>query len=271
MQFSILLGGSKAMSRITTLDFMRANFDLFRDLFGRIPLERANGKSGPRGIFEDHFLHTQDWCIPSPREKSGEVSEDWDKTNVTPVFKKGKKKDLGNYRPVSFTSVLRKVIEWLILEGICKRVEDKKFERREAKMAQVPADPNSAETADPEESSPNMIVYRKNFEIENGQSKKGLIIKKWSCCSTSTFISDGSHLRGTNHHIKYSFHQKGGPVTGHQKAKIRACLYSSPHEKVADGSEAFPSVSSRLNGPSDLSCNSYGFPSSPFTIFTALL
>ncbi|KAJ7420304.1 hypothetical protein WISP_49249 [Willisornis vidua] len=126
MQFSILLGGSKAMSRITTLDFMRANFDLFRDLFGRIPLERANGKSGPRGIFEDHFLHTQDWCIPSPREKSGEVSEDWDKTNVTPVFKKGKKKDLGNYRPVSFTSVLRKVIEWLILEGICKRVEDKK-------------------------------------------------------------------------------------------------------------------------------------------------
>jgi len=28
-------------------------------------------------------------------------------------------------------------------------------------MAQAPTDPSSAEAADPEESSPNMIVYRK--------------------------------------------------------------------------------------------------------------
>ncbi|XP_051647540.1 regulator of G-protein signaling 6 isoform X5 [Manacus candei] len=37
--------------------------------------------------------------------------------------------------------------------------------RQEANMAQVPADPSSAETADPEESSPNMIVYRKIEDI----------------------------------------------------------------------------------------------------------
>lgn len=34
-------------------------------------------------------------------------------------------------------------------------------ERREANMAQAPPDPSSVEAADPEESSPNMIVYRK--------------------------------------------------------------------------------------------------------------
>ncbi|XP_023783693.1 regulator of G-protein signaling 6-like [Cyanistes caeruleus] len=38
-------------------------------------------------------------------------------------------------------------------------------ERREANMAQAPTDPSSAETADPEESSPNMIVYRKIEDI----------------------------------------------------------------------------------------------------------
>ena len=35
--------------------------------------------------------------------RSGEVPEDWRKANVTPIIKKGKKEDTGNYRPVSLT------------------------------------------------------------------------------------------------------------------------------------------------------------------------
>ncbi|XP_064003287.1 regulator of G-protein signaling 6 isoform X5 [Pogoniulus pusillus] len=38
-------------------------------------------------------------------------------------------------------------------------------ERREANMAQAPADSSNVDTADPEESSPNMIVYRKIEDI----------------------------------------------------------------------------------------------------------
>ena len=34
---------------------------------------------------------------------SGEVPEDWRLANVTPIYKKGRKDDLGNYRPVSLT------------------------------------------------------------------------------------------------------------------------------------------------------------------------
>jgi len=57
------------------------------------------------------------------------VPEDWRKANVTPVFKKGKKEDPANYRPVSLTSVPGKVMEQLILYVISKQVEEKKVIR----------------------------------------------------------------------------------------------------------------------------------------------
>jgi len=52
------------------------------------------------------------------------VPEDWRKANVTPIFKKDKKEDPGNYRPVSLTSIPGKVMEQLILEVIIKQVEE---------------------------------------------------------------------------------------------------------------------------------------------------
>ena len=42
---------------------------------------------------------------------TGEVPKDWKKANVTPTFKTGKKKDLGNYRLVSLTLISGKVME----------------------------------------------------------------------------------------------------------------------------------------------------------------
>ena len=57
------------------------------------------------------------------------VPEDWRIASVTPVFKKGKKEDLGNYSPVSITSVPGKVLEQLVLDAISKQLEEKKFMR----------------------------------------------------------------------------------------------------------------------------------------------
>ncbi|CAM5177829.1 unnamed protein product [Eretmochelys imbricata] len=60
---------------------------------------------------------------------SGEVPEDWKKANVVPIFKKGKKDDPGNYRPVSLTSVPGKIMEHVLKESILKHLDERKVIR----------------------------------------------------------------------------------------------------------------------------------------------
>ena len=57
------------------------------------------------------IIYLQSWL-------SGEVPVDWQLANVTPIYKKGRRADPGNYRPVSLTSVPGKLMEQIILTVI---------------------------------------------------------------------------------------------------------------------------------------------------------
>ncbi|KAK4827350.1 hypothetical protein QYF61_017248 [Mycteria americana] len=61
------------------------------------------------------IIYQQSWL-------TGEVPVDWRLANVTPIYKKGRKEDLGNYRPVSLTSVPGKLMEQIILSAITRHV-----------------------------------------------------------------------------------------------------------------------------------------------------
>lgn len=49
---------------------------------------------------------------------SGKYLEDWKKANVSPIFEKGKKEDLGYYRLSTFILIPGKMMEQIILETI---------------------------------------------------------------------------------------------------------------------------------------------------------
>lgn len=71
--FKILRGLGNTNSKITTLDFPRADFGLFRDLLGRIPCETAlEGKGAQENwlIIKDDILRAQEWSITVCRKMS---------------------------------------------------------------------------------------------------------------------------------------------------------------------------------------------------------
>ena len=55
---------------------------------------------------------------------TGKLPSIWKEANVSPIFKKGDKTDPSNYRPISLTCVLCKVLEHVVASGISKHFTD---------------------------------------------------------------------------------------------------------------------------------------------------
>jgi len=82
--------------------------DCVRDRLSNLDTHKSMGPHGmhPRMLRELADVIAEPLSIIFERSwRTGEVPEDWRKANVTAIFKKSKKEDPGNYRPVSLTSI----------------------------------------------------------------------------------------------------------------------------------------------------------------------
>ncbi|KFV55227.1 hypothetical protein N328_09668, partial [Gavia stellata] len=102
--------------------------DQVRDQLSKLDVHKSMGPDGMHRVLRElaeviagplSIIFERSW-------RTGEVPEDWRKANVTPVFKKGKKEDPGNGRPVSLTSIPGKMVEQLVLGVTSKHLEEKK-------------------------------------------------------------------------------------------------------------------------------------------------
>ena len=59
--------------------------------------------------------------------QEGTVPEDWRLANVTPIFKKGAKTSVSNYRPVSLTSLVCKIMESILRDNITEHLLSNKL------------------------------------------------------------------------------------------------------------------------------------------------
>ena len=55
---------------------------------------------------------------------SGSVPADWRDAHITPIYKKGEQYDPANYRPVSLTSVVCKLLEHIIVSAIMRHFDE---------------------------------------------------------------------------------------------------------------------------------------------------
>ncbi|PKU47352.1 dtw domain-containing protein 2 [Limosa lapponica baueri] len=76
VEFKILRVVRRAHRYLTTLDFRRKDFGLFRDLLGKVSWDKALEGRETQGtwlIFNDHLLQAQERCVPTKR-KSGKIA-----------------------------------------------------------------------------------------------------------------------------------------------------------------------------------------------------
>ena len=120
------------------LDYVTELDDVFK--FNEVSIQKVTDllKGLPRGKgcgpddISAEFIHEILPFIVTPIHyivnlslKTGDVPNQWTVSKVTPLFKKGNREEMGNYRPISLMSVLAKVMEKIVFEQTYEYVTSK--------------------------------------------------------------------------------------------------------------------------------------------------
>ena len=104
--------------------------DIIASKLSKLKINKAPGVDGivPRFLVENaEILSIPSLCIYRQSLKSGIVPSDWKKANVTAKFKKRDKSSSSNYRPVSLTSQVCKVLESIVRDNILEHFKEYKL------------------------------------------------------------------------------------------------------------------------------------------------
>ena len=115
MQNRLPNGNAFTMSRVTVGGVMKLIDDL-----------KTNSAPGPDGLHPSTLKFTRDLSskyladIFNASLDTGVVPQSWKEAIVVPIFKQGSKNIPGNYRPISLTSILSKLLEHIIASQMMK-------------------------------------------------------------------------------------------------------------------------------------------------------
>ena len=104
-----------------------ANIEFTKDDIKRIICKLDPNKAHGHDMISIRMLKMSDDAIIEPLLKifknclkCGIFPDDWKKGNIVPIFKKGDKQNIKNYRPVSLLPICRKIFERIIYDNMLK-------------------------------------------------------------------------------------------------------------------------------------------------------
>ena len=123
------------------------NFD-YKEIRKMLKNVNVNKACGPDGI-SGKILKNCSISLAYPLSliyrlsyNSGIVPQEWKLANVVPVFKKGSKSLVDNYRPISLTCLVMKIFEKIIRNELMARVSDKLYENQHGFFLEIMHYPN---------------------------------------------------------------------------------------------------------------------------------
>lgn len=103
------------------------------DVLKKLSALKASKSAGPDGLHCKILLELKESLCESLTRifnkslESGEVTTQWRRAHVSPIFKKGDKKQSENWRPVSLTCVVCKSMESLVRDKLISHMENNKL------------------------------------------------------------------------------------------------------------------------------------------------